>query len=164
MEEMIQKTNCFYEEMFNRHSDMVWRLCLMYLRNKTDAEDAFQEIFIKLIEKNPFFNDKNHEKAWLIKVTSNLCKDIIRKNIFRKCEDIDDVTVPISENENREVVYEVLKLPLIYRNVIYLYYFEGFNTLELSSMLHIKESTIRSQLKRAREMLKEKLNGGDFDD
>lgn len=142
------------------HSNMVYRLCLIYLKNKEDAEDAFQDIFIKIIEKAPTFLSKEHEKAWIIRVTCNHCKNVLRFMKYRALisynENIDKID---DKPYDSELLKDILELPLQYRNVLYLYYYEGYNTKEITNILRKKEATIRTWLKRGREKLKILLGG-----
>ncbi|NEW06338.1 sigma-70 family RNA polymerase sigma factor [Paenibacillus sp. SYP-B3998] len=148
--------------LVNKYADMVLRLAFTYLGNQADAQDACQDVFIKLFKHQRHFNDGEHEKAWIIRVTINTCKDIIRspwKKWFSSIE-----YLPNNHTESIDVVSFVVTLPRKYRMVIHLYYYEGYKTTEISEILNIKESTIRTQLKRAKELLKEKMLGGSDDD
>lgn len=148
----------FIRNMINKYSDTVYRICIIYLKNNADAEDAFQEIFIKVIEKAPIFMNSDHEKAWIITVTSNHCKNVLRKRKREKTTILDENY--IFNNESKEELLPIiLKLPLEYRNVIYLYYYEGYSTKEISSILKRRDATVRTWLKRAREDLKVRIGG-----
>lgn len=116
-------------------------------------------LFLKLITGNRRFQSEEHEKAWLIVTASNTCKDAL-KHWRRKVENIDDYpslsdTVSVPENA---VLSEILALPVKYREVVYLYYYEGFQTAEISKMLHCSDSTVRNRLARARKRLKDILS------
>ena len=142
------------------YGNMVFRLCLIYIKNYTDAEDAYQEVFIKIIEKAPQFNSKEHEKAWLIKVTINHCKNILKKYKNKKLITLDEnIFISINNKNEQDIIQNVLTLPINYRNVIYLYYYEGYSTKEISNIIKTKEVTIRSWLKRARDELRKLLGG-----
>jgi RNA polymerase sigma-70 factor (ECF subfamily) len=161
MEIQLLRTNHCVSEIISKYADLVFRLCIVYLKNKADAEDAFQDIFIKLYEKNPKFNDEEHLKAWLIKCTTNHCKNMLATYWNKFKVSIDDVIIPIEDKKDRDLLIYVMKLPLKYKAVIYLYYYEDYNTFEISEILKIKEATVRTQLKRGRELLKKDLcNGG----
>jgi RNA polymerase sigma-70 factor (ECF subfamily) len=156
---MLQCNEKTILSIIDRHSNMIYRICFVYLKNKYDAEDAFQEIVIKIMERAPHFQSDEHEKAWIIKVSCNHCKNILKSNAYK---------MHISLNEDIEVkckfldntLEHILKLPLHYRNVLYLYYYEGYTTKEISSLLKRREATIRTWLKRAREMLKKVIGDG----
>ena len=164
MEIQLLHTDSCVSEIISKHADLVFRLCMVYLKNKADAEDAFQDIFIKLFEKNPRFNDEEHIKAWLIKSTTNHCKNMLGSYWNKIRVSIDDVVIPIEDKKDVDLVNYVTKLPFKYKTVIYLYYYEGYNTLEISKLLNIKEATVRTQLKRGREILKKDLRTGGFED
>lgn len=161
---MFDIDNNYIKETIEKYSDMIYRICLMYLRNGLDAEDAYQEIFIKIMEKATKFESDNHQKAWIITVTNNHCKNILRKRNFLKIIPYDEnINIPVIDNNDNDILKIIFTLPLNYRNVIYLYYYEGYSTKEIAKMLRIPDATIRTWLKRARESLKI-LIGGVFDE
>lgn len=157
---MPKLEDSFIKTTIETYSDMVYRICLLYLKNRLDAEDAYQEVFIKIMEKAPLFKDEEHKKAWIIAVTINQCKNMLKKQKYRYALSLDENLIPcVQENEDKEILHIIFKLPLNYRNVIYLYYFEGYSTKEISVILKQKDTTIRTWLKRARESLKMMLGG-----
>lgn len=152
-----------FKEIYERNVDTVYRICYSYLKNKSDAEDIVQETFIKLLRKEIKFENNNHEKAWLIVTASNLCKNSL-KSWKRKTENIEDYNLTNKEENNRdETLHIVLDLPAKYKTTIYLYYYEGYSSIEIAKIIGKKESTVRSQLKRGREILKLKI-GGEIDE
>lgn len=163
MDMQLLRTESCVSEIITKYGDLVFRLCSIYLKNKEDAEDAFQNIFIKLFEKNLHFNDEEHLKAWLIKCTTNHCKNMLKSYWTRFRVSIDDIILPIEDKHECELVKYVMKLPVKYKSVIYLYYYEGYNTLEISKILNIKDATVRTHLKRGRELLRKDLNNVGFD-
>ena len=154
----LQTDKCIVD-IFAKYSKMVYRLCFVYLRNRTDADDAFQEIFIKYFTSSPVFIDEIHEKAWMMKVSANHCKNFLKSTWNTKTVAIDDDLAVISDESDREVIKQVMTLPEKYRTVIHLYYFEGYSTVEIAAMLHKNGATVRTILKRGREMLRELLKG-----
>jgi RNA polymerase sigma-70 factor (ECF subfamily) len=160
LKEYILQDN-FISTAIEKYSSMLLRLCFSYMKNMSDAEDLTQDVFLKLLHKKPPFENHEHEKAWLIKVAINLCKNRLKTAWFRK-------TVPLDENlsgftpEESEVLGAVLELPLKYRSIIHLFYYEEYSIAEISEILDLKESTVGSQLHRARKLLESKLRG-DFD-
>jgi RNA polymerase sigma factor (sigma-70 family) len=163
MEIQLLCTDSCVSEVITKYADLVFRLCIVYLKNKADAEDAFQDIFIKLYKKNGKFNDEEHIKAWLIRCTTNHCKNILASHWNRFRTPIDDLIIPIEDKQDNELSKYVMKLPFKYKAVIYLYYYEGYNSLETSKILNIKEATVRTHLKRGREILKKELTNGGFE-
>ncbi|QEY35715.1 sigma-70 family RNA polymerase sigma factor [Caproiciproducens galactitolivorans] len=162
MEKTSSGTNDVVTEALDKYSDMVRRICFMYLKSEADVEDIFQNVFLKLLQhKEPFESDA-HEKAWLCRVTINECKDF-HKSFFRKntCS-IDNLEIPIEDKAEEGVLREVLSLPQKYRNVIYLFYFEDYTVPEIATILGRNQNTIHTHLRRAKAILKKKLRG--FDD
>ena len=151
----------FIQNSVEKYSDMVLRIAYQNLKNKADSEDVVQNVFIKLI-KEPKFKDESHMKAWLIRVTINLCKDFNKIAWYRRAESLsDELMIPFTKEE-QGVLEEVFKLSKNYRNVIYLYYFEGYSIKEIANILNKSENTISSQLSRAREVLKNILLEGGY--
>lgn len=142
-------------KIYNRQFDTVYRVCLSFMKNEADAEDMVQETFLKLISCEKQFESEEHEKAWLIVTASNTCKDELRR-WKRRLENIR--FFPRQENavqkEDGRVLEWVMALPVKYKQVIYLYYYEGYRTSEIAGMLHCSESTVRNQLLRGRKLLK----------
>lgn len=145
------------------YSDMIRRICFMYLKNYSDVEDIFQEVFLKYILYFGVFENKEHEKAWFARVTINSCKDML-KNFFRKnvssIDDIEEAKLSIYDEHN-DVLNAVLKLPNKYKDVIYLFYYERYTATEIANILKKNENTIYTWLSRGKKMLKEIL-GGDY--
>ncbi|MGG1639585.1 sigma-70 family RNA polymerase sigma factor [Paenibacillus sp. FSL K6-3182] len=150
----------YLTQLVQRYADMIMRIAFTYLKNNADAQDVCQEVFIKVVKLQKTFELAEHEKAWIIRVTINACKDMLRSSWKRFFSPIRDASIPIQHSDNREVVARVLELDQKYRIVIYLYYFEDYSTAEIAQLLNRNESTVRTQLKRAREMLKGSMIGG----
>ncbi len=159
MEKTSSGTNDVVTEALDKYSDMVRRICFMYLKSEADVEDIFQNVFLKLLQHNKSFENEEHEKAWLCRVAINECKDF-HKSFFRKntCS-IDDLEIPMEDKTEEGVLREVLLLPQKYRNVIYLYYFEGYSVPEIANILGRNQNTIHTHLRRAKAILKNKLRG-----
>jgi RNA polymerase sigma factor (sigma-70 family) len=158
----LLRTDKELAELYQRHADLVYRLCYIYLKNPVDAEDAVQSVFLKLIKSQMVFNDHGHEKAWLMVTTRNYCKDILKNWWKTRRVDLDalpEVTSWNSDEPSEKVLAKLLSLPENYKTVLYLYYFEEYSVKEISEMLERKESTIQTQLSRGRERLKIDLGG-----
>ena len=149
----------YMKEMLDKYSNMVYRIALTRCRNKENAEDVFQDVFIKFSEKLPKFESEEHEKAWFIRVTINFTKNMLTSSWNK-------TTVELNENimfENKQEydVYSVVcELPDNYRTVIYLLYYEGYKVKEIAQLMKMNENTIKTWLSRARDILKDKLEGG----
>ncbi len=148
-------------EAIDRYADMVKRICFIHLKNETDTEDIFQTVFLKYAMSDVVFTNEMHEKAWLIRVTLNACKDLL-KSFFRKRTVPLDAYVEqngIVDAAHSEVLEAVLSLPEKYRRVIYLHYYEGYTAPEIAEILGIKENTVYTQLTRGRALLRDVLGG-----
>ena len=146
------------EDIVNRNGNKLFRAVVAITGNKAESEDIVQEVFVKLIEKGPRFESAEHESAWLIKVAVNLCKNRIRSHWWKKTESLLD-TYPAQSSEESDIIQTVMTLPMKYRTVIYLFYYEGYSAKEIADITNRRESTVRQQLTRARRMLKEFLEG-----
>ena len=145
----------------NKYSNMVFRLAFARTKNNHDANDIMQEVFLRYMKNKKEFKDEDHKKAWLIKTTINCSKTLLTSAWFRKTTSLEDNIVE-ELKEKSEVYYALLKLSKKYRTVIHLFYYEDMSIAEISSLLNIKESTIKSQLNRARNKLKEILKEEEF--
>lgn len=150
------RTNAEIERVVNEYATMLLRVAYSQLNNRTEAEDAVQEVLLKYMEKAPVFQSKEHEKAWLLRVTINHCKNHLASAWFRKRADLDE-GIPALDNEELEVVSAVAALPAKYRAVVHLYYFEGYSTKEIAEILHSRPNTVSSRLSRARALLAKAL-------
>ena len=152
------------EYVVKLYSDMIYGIALSHLCKKEDAEDIMQEVFLTYFQKNKVFNDENHRKAWLIRVTLICCKRMHATNKKHQYVLIDDVDVSVQfEYEEDKYVYQaVLSLPDNLKSVIYLYYFEELSAKEIGTILKIRESAVFMRLSRGRALLKERL-GSDYD-
>lgn len=148
-----------------KYADMIQRICFYYLKNQSDTEDVFQNVFMKYMLHDKPFDNSEHEKAWLLRVAINACKDYL-KSFFRcnavSFDALNEIEAEVPEN-HREVLEAVLSLPNKYKDVIYLHYYEGYSAAEIGKILKKKENTIYSLLSRGREMLKKKLGGDGID-
>ena len=145
-----------------RWGDMVYRLALARTASVPDAEDVFQEVFLRYFRHEEKFQSDEHRKAWLIRCTVNRAKSLAASPWKKRTvplETADEVGV---EDDYREVYSAVLSLPGKYRAVIHLHYFEGLSVAEMAEMLHIAEGTVKSQLSRGRALLREMLKEGEL--
>lgn len=156
----LLRTNKELAEIYDRHFETVYRVCYTYMKNAADTEDLVHDTFCKLMETGQAFESQEHEKAWLIRTSSNLCKNKL-KHWWRRHEDIETCAeVPGDEKpETSEVLDAVLRLPEKYKTMIYSYYYEGYSSAEIANLLKVPHSTVRVYLQRARKMLKKQLGG-----
>jgi len=146
-------------DVIEKYSDMVYRIALTRSGTIENAEDIFQEVFIKFSEKKPNFNNEEHEKAWFIRVTINLSKNINKSAWNRRVITLDE-SITFENKEETNVFSVVSELPQNYKTVIYLSYYEGYKVKEIAEIMNKREGTIKTWLYRAREILKQKLEGG----
>ena len=151
-------------EVINRYSDMVYRMAFSLLKNRYDAEDIHQEVFIRYLRKKPEFENRQHERAWFLQVTVNLCRNFWKTAWRQRVvslgeEELESGAGDGPEETADEIVSVVKKLPRKYRAVIHLFYYEELSTEEIARVLNRKPSTVRAQLTRARSKLKELLAG-----
>ncbi|MGL4738593.1 MAG: RNA polymerase sigma factor [Cellulosilyticaceae bacterium] len=163
---MYADTECMKQEvsrLYTQYVDMVYRICFVFLKNATDTEDAVQAVFMKVIEKQMVFDSPEHEKAWLIVTAQNHCKNQL-KHWWQKGIAFDQNTHDkIHHDESSEVLELLLQLPDKYKLPLYLYYYEGYSTDEVAQILELNSSTLRSRLKKARELLKTKIGGTSYE-
>lgn len=145
------------ENILDKFGNTILRTAYSYLHNMDDAEEVVQEVIIKYLKANIQFENEEHKKAWLIRVAINTSKNMIKYNKIREYSDIEEENIITENNDLTYVWEEVKKLPEKYSEAIYLYYQEGYSTKEIAKILNKNESTIRSNLSRAREQLKNQL-------
>lgn len=147
------------ENVFLVYGDMLYRISLVMLQNVQDAEDAVSDTLIKYMLHRKPFRDAAHRKAWLIRVNINICKN---KLLFRKRHpqvQLEQLGLKYQEEESR-LVEILMELPQNYREVLLLYYVEGYKIREVAEILRLTESNVKKRLERARKQLKEELTDG----
>ncbi len=142
-----------------QYSDTIRRLCMVYLKNYADTEDVFQTVFLKYILSSVSFENTEHEKAWLIRVTINACKDLLKNFFHRHIVPLDEILEQPAQlpPDHQEVLEAVLSLPKKYKEVVYLHYYEEYTAPQISQILGKNINTIYTLLTRSKKMLKEKL-------
>ena len=162
MPEALQRTGRAVRELYEEYSQTLYRIAFTYLKNRYDAEDALQETFLRLIRSRVAFADAQHEKAWLIRTVTNVCKDMLKAK-SRHHLDLDEQTQLASpEPEVSSLMAAILALPGKYKAAVYLHYYEGYAVSEIADMLRQSPNTVKTWLSRARKALEETL-GGDLD-
>ena len=154
-----RNTRAEFVATYNRQVDTVYRVCYSFMKNRADTEDMVQETFLRLLSTGKEFESERHEKAWLIVTASNLCKDALKK-WWRKSENIEDFLDIAEEPKQEDSILEIiLQLPNDYKDAVYMYYYEGYSTVEIAQHLKCPEATVRSRLSRARSKLQSMMGG-----
>lgn len=144
-------------QLLDLYGNNILRLAYSYLHNLSDAEDILQDTMIQYLKTRPSFESAEHEKAWLLRVAANLSKNKLKYQAIRMADELSD-NLRAAEKQDLSFVWDAVKqLPVTYREAIHLFYYEGYSTAEVSKILNRKESTVRSDLRRGRQMLKEIL-------
>lgn len=151
------KNEIFLNDAMNKHGDEVYRLALCRLQNKTDAEDVYQEVFLKLFSTKTDFENDEHLKAWLLRVTINKCCDLRRCAWFKNKTVLENEIVAEMPDEYIDLWQSISVLSKDLRTVIWLHYVEGYKTEEISQILKCNPSTVRTKLYRARKKLRKDL-------
>ena len=153
------------DEIIDKYAKIIYRVAYIYLKSKTDAEDIVQEFFIKYMMNNKPFNDENHRKNWIMRVTVQLCINLSKSAWKKNVVSLDYETIDLQTEEQYKILYDLDCLSKNYKMVVQLFYFEDFSIEEISKILGISESNVKTRLNRARNELKrdfekgERLNG-----
>ena len=156
-------TRQVFETYFKEQYSLVYRVAFMQMKGHADAEDAVQEVFVRLLKYQPQFEDKEHEKAWFIRTTINICKDIMKSKWRSTTVSIDKIPesekahFPRSFVKEDEMLWSVLELPDKYRDCLYFFYYEDYSIKEIATLLKVPENTVKTNLKRGREALKKEF-------
>lgn len=164
MEEMTEekiKMDDPAEKVIRYYAGMVYRIAFARSGSRHDAEEIFQEVFLRYVKKRPHFEEEEHRKAWLIRVTVN-CAAKMRRSLKRQRTEPLDGNLVFETSEKIELYEELQKLPVKYRDVIHLFYYEDMSVEEISKLLNRKNSTVRAQLTRARSMMRKFMKEEDY--
>lgn len=142
------------ERLLTNHGDAVLRMAYSYLHNMADAEEILQDTLVQFLKAAPTLESREHEKAWFLHVAANLCRNRLKYNTIRQTDELADDLAAEGRSDLLFVWDAVKSLPEKYREVVHLYYYEGYQTAEIAKMLGMKEPTVRSNLARGREKLK----------
>ena len=153
-------TRQIFETYFRKQYSLVYRVAFMQMKGHADAEDALQEVFVRLLKYQPQFESEEHEKAWFIRTTMNICRDILKSKWHSSTVSIDKI--PECEKKHfhlprvkeDETLWAVLELPEKYKSCLYFFYYEDYSIKEIAQLMKIPENTVKTNLKRGREMLK----------
>ncbi|MCM1048184.1 MAG: sigma-70 family RNA polymerase sigma factor [Clostridiales bacterium] len=156
-------TRQIFETYFRNRYLLVYRVAFMYMKTHADAEDAVQEVFVRLLKYQPQFESEEHEKAWFIRTAMNICKDILKNKWNSSTIGIDRIPenerkyFHLSQVEEDETLCAVMELPEKYKDCLYFFYYEGYSVKEIAKLMKMPENTVKTNLKRGRDMLKTKL-------
>ena len=166
------------DDVVRRYQDMVYRIAMLRMKNRTDADDVFQEVFVRLVRNAAKLESEEHLKAWLIRVTINCCNSLHTETFRKRTVSYDDLLekdsgdadygrdpgggeAPFAEDrygvENEDILSAVQRLPGAYRDVIYLFYYEDLPVRKIAEILQTSEGAVKTRLSRARDMLKDRL-------
>lgn len=144
-----------------QYADMVRRICMIHLKNYEDAEDIFQTVFLKYVLRSEPFESPEYEKAWIIRVTVNACRDLLKSFFRSRTVSLDQLIEKPQDmpEDHSEILEAVLELPARFRDVVYLHYYEGYTAPEIGRILKKNPNTVYTLLARARQLLKTRLEG-----
>ena len=142
------------ETLFEQYRDDVYRLALSYTKSIQEAEDVCQTVFLKLMKQKRI--EPGKERAWLMQVTANRCKNLLRSSWWKRTIPVEE-TMPAPDLQYTDIWENVMALPPKYRVLVYLRYYEELTTREMAELLHISQSAVTTRLSRARQMLREQL-------
>ena len=161
MPEIFKAAGADFAVFYLRHFKAIYRVCYAFLKNAEDAEDCTEDVFVRAMQANPSLENERHERAWLTTTAMNLCKDRLKHWWRQKVVPLDETMEDTlgASDEGHEVLDAVMALPVKYKEVVWLHYYEGYQTDEIVALLHRPASTVRNQLRDARGKLKEALGG-----
>lgn len=172
MDELSLNSREDFEKVLERYNKMIYRLAYSRTGSSHDSEDILQEVFLRYIKCGKIFNDEEHRKAWLIRITINCSKTLVTSG-WRKHTTDDEITgdaegqpdKTLEASDTKSAVLDAVRsLPEKYRTVVHLFYYEDLPVLKICEITGESETAIKTQLHRARKMLKDKLEGVEFDD
>jgi len=149
-----------FEQVLKKYADAVTRVCIVHCGNQTDAQDCFQNVFLKLYQCDIDFESEAHIRAWLIRVAVNECTDWYRQFWKRRIiltDEIPDHKLDLTQEQDDSVIPYLMKLPFKYRRILYCHYYEDKKISEIAIELKLSENTVKTQLVRGRELLKRNI-------
>lgn len=154
MNSSVRPTDEQMKKMVDTYSNMLFKICFVMLCNEQDAEDAVQETFLKYLERAPRFDSDEHEKAWLIRVTQNICHNMTRFRMRHPTVNLDDLQEYCQDTNDMEALEFIMNIPAKYKSVLLLFYVERYQTGEIAKMLNLSETAVRKRLQYGRQLLK----------
>lgn len=153
---MTEKNDSEVSHILQTYGDMLYRTAYLLLGNPHDVQDALQEVLLRYLEKAPAFASREHEKAWLLRVTANCCKDSLRARRRHSHADLEPLRECLPAQESRHL-QELYALPAKWKTVLILHYFEGYSVKEIAGILGLTENAVKKRLQRARDALRLEL-------
>ena len=150
------------EQVIRFYSDMVYRLAFARTGTRHDADDVYEEVFLRYLKKKPTFQSEEHRRAWLIRVTINCSNTFLTSIWQRRTQELPE-DLPFRQQEDYQLYNYLRQLSAKYRSVIHLFYYEEMSVEEIGRLLHLKPSTVRTRLTRAREQLRQIIKEEDYD-
>lgn len=147
----------YINDLVEKYAQMLFRICFCILGNKQDAEDALQDTFVKYLTKAPDFDTQDYEKAWLIKVATNISKNMQMLKIRRNTVNIDDMHSVGVQEEDSQVFEAIMNLPVKYKVVMVLHYIEGYSSKEIAEIIYASDDAVRKRLQKGRYLLKKEM-------
>ena len=141
------------ETIFERYGDLLYRLCILMLKNESDAEDVIQETLIKFYRKAPVFENADHEKAWLIRVATNECRDLLRFRVRHPLAEVEQIMVASEDSADSGILEALASLPEKYRLVLTLYYIEDCPIEDIATIIGRTPSAVKMRLQKGRRLL-----------
>ena len=142
------------EAVLDKYGNNLYRICLITLKNQADAEDALQDTLVRYLQKAPRFESEEHQKAWLIRVAVNICRDMLRKRRYHQ-EELENIPVPQADEHQQSALDALLTLPEQFRIPMTLHYVEGYSVAELAKLLSLTQSAVKMRLSKGRTLLRE---------
>lgn len=143
------------EHVLQKYGDLLFRICLIMLKDRDDAEDAVQDTLLQYLQKAPIFDCPEHEKAWLIRVASNKCRDRLRFSFHHRELPLSELQVCVSNPETSGILEALMTIPEKFRIVMILYYVEEYRIAEIADMIHKSSSAVKMRLQKGRKLLEE---------
>ena len=144
------------EDILNKYGNNLYRICLVTLKNQADAEDALQDTLVRYLQKAPRFESEEHQKAWLIRVAVNICRDMLRKRRYHQ-EELENIPVPQADEQQQSALDALLTLQEQFRIPMTLHYVEGYSVAELAKLLSLTQSAVKMRLSKGRILLREAI-------
>lgn len=156
MKDKTNQSKAPVEQILQRYGDMLYRLCVILLKNESDAQDAVQETIIRYYQKAPHFESREHEKAWLIRVATNISRDLLRYRARHPQLEEDLQTYAVSQEPSDSGILEALAaVPEKYRLVLTLYYIEEYRIEDIARIINRTTSAVKMRLQKGRRLLEE---------